>query len=69
MKIRNQKLIKDQNYLRQFIKVGEAAEILGMTRNTVYSRMREGKLQTVTIYEGTTAEEVLFYREQVEALK
>ncbi len=68
MKIKLIQRKRDEKFLSQFIKVKEAADILGKTRNTVYARMREGKLNAVLAFKGTPAEETFFYRDQVEAL-
>lgn len=62
-------LKKDQMHIDKFVKVKEAAKILGKTRGTVYNRMRSGLLDVVILCQGTDAEEKLFYREQVERLK
>jgi excisionase family DNA binding protein len=60
---------KDQAFINNFIRVSEAAEILGKTSGTVYNWMNSGKLDTVTLCKGRSHYEILFYRDQVEALK
>ena len=63
MRITKLETEQDRSYLSKFIKVKAAADILGVTRNTVYSRMRDGILATTTI-----CSDLLFYRDQVQAL-
>ena len=55
--------------MAKFCKVGEAAEIMGKTRNTVYNRLKDGRLQTVVAFKGTPAAEEFFYKSQVIALR
>ncbi len=68
MKITKSQIKKDEKFLKPFIKVKEAAKILGVCRDTVYNRVKAGKLDNVTAFKGTDAEEAFFYRHQVEAL-
>lgn len=65
MKIEIIQIERDEVYLKKFVKVREAAEILGVSRKTVYNRMNDNKLQ----YTIDASGEKMFYRAQVEALK
>lgn len=68
MKISKEHLDDAEEYLSQFVKVKTAAEILGCTRNTVYARVRDGLLDTVPVFVGTSSAEAFFWRAQVEDL-
>jgi hypothetical protein len=68
MKISKEHLDDAEEYLSQFIKVGEAAQIMNVTRNTVYARARAGLLDTVPVFVGTSSAEAFFWRAQVEDL-
>ena len=59
---------KDEKYMAKFCRVKEAAKILNVTRNTVYNRVKDGRLNVAEGFIGSEDTEALFYRAQVEAL-
>lgn len=62
MTISKKKLAKDQATLDGLINSAKAAKIVGVSKNTLFSRMREGKLQALDL-DG----EFLFYEDEVHA--
>ena len=69
MEIKKQILKEDEKFLERFVKVKEAADILGQSRPAVYKKIYDGKLDIIYLCKGTKAEERLFYRKQVAALR
>ena len=47
------RIIRGQNLLRRSVSLDHAAQLLGVSRRTIYNRIREGRLQTIRTLGGS----------------